>query len=68
MPRLTSKLKEIIRAKAIETCECYSATLAYHEDAPVVKHTRQHLDPDVPPTPGYLVQAWIFVSEEELEN
>lgn len=66
--RLTNKRKVAIRDVAMERVRHYSAVLAMHDDAPIVKYDKKHLDPTLTPSPGYLVQAWVFVSDEDLED
>ncbi len=66
--RLTDKLRTQIREAANMAVQYYTATIAMHDDAPIVRYIKKHLDDDVPDTPGYLVQCWIFVPDDEEDD
>ena len=68
MGRLSKKKCNEYRNAAILAVQYYTACIAMNDDAPVIRFTKQHEDPDVPPTPGYIVQAWVFISDEDLED
>ena len=68
MGRLAKKTRDAYINAAKLAVQHYTACIAMHDDAPVVKFNKQHLDPALPATPGYLVQAWVFVSAEDLDN
>ncbi len=68
MPRMTKKIQDAAREAAILAVQYYKATLAMHDDAPVVKYDKKHLDDTLDDTPGYLVQAWVFIAHDEITD
>lgn len=64
MGRLTKKRRSAIMSVAQENTRYYNIALDLDESK-IERGELHHVDPNIPPTPGYWVAAWVFVPEDE---
>lgn len=63
--RLTKKLRADIMAAAQENTKYYCVALDLDESK-IQRGEKHHIDPNLNPTPGYWVAAWVFVADEDV--
>ena len=65
--RMTANRRAAILAVARESTRFYNIELDLDASGKIEHGHLQHMDDDIPPTPGYWIPAWVFVAEDSVD-